>query len=90
MHNNKPSCFYRSNGSSIYEDGSGGKTKSEGYSGNQTVITTFNMNTGQIVWTVEGTSKVCNHTYAKLTSGTWIFTIVSYGAKVELLKSNSE
>ena len=60
-------------------------TKSIQYSGGQTIITTFNMNTGAIKWTIEGTSSVTTYNFSKLTSGPWNFAIVSYGAKVELI-----
>ena len=43
------------------------------------------MNTGQITWKIEGTSHVCNYNYPKLTSGSWNFTYVIYGAKIEVL-----
>jgi len=46
------------------------------------------MNTGKISWTIEETGKVTSYTYSKLTSGSWIFGVTSYGAKVELLNSS--
>jgi len=81
-------CFYRSNGSNVYENGHGITAyKAIRYETGSTINTRFNMNTGDIVWTIEGTSSITPFKYPKLCSGTWIFSCVIYGAKVELLGS---
>ena len=46
------------------------------------------MNTGEILWTIEETGSVTPYKYPKLCAGTWIFSCVVYGAKIELLSAS--
>ena len=62
-------CFYRSNGSSIYENGSTRSGHpSKAYKGGDTIVTTFNMATGEITWLKEKTNESVSYTYPKLIS----------------------
>ena len=48
------------------------------------------MNTGEITWTIEGTSTSVTTIYPHLTQGTWFLGVTIYGAKVELITGGSE
>jgi len=43
------------------------------------------MSTGEIIWKNETNGTTVNYSYPKLKSGSWHFTLVIYGAKVECL-----
>ena len=80
--------FYRSNGYNVYKNGHGvAGFPSIKYNPGQTVSTTFNMSTGQITWKIEETNETTKYTFNDLKKGSWIFSTVIYGAKVELLPS---
>ena len=47
------------------------------------------MSTGLITWTLQDGRQINSYTNSSLTSGSWYFCVVAYGAKVELISSSA-